>query len=104
MSTEKSQDEKQLDKLENIFDTTLDMDTSLIYKPVDIGAVLIFVFFVHLFLTFVNLYMVAIFDIFAFYFLFQIVKTNTERAYQGIANHNKDIEELKKKVKKLSKK
>ena len=55
MSSEKSPDEKQMDKLESIFtDTTLDMDTSLIYKPVDIGAVLIFVFLLHLLLIVIN--------------------------------------------------
>ena len=103
MSNEKSQDEKQTDKLESIFTDTLDLDTSLIYKPVDTNALLIGVFFIHLFLIFISPLLLFIFDIFAFYFLFQIVRANSHRTYQGLSNHNKDIEELKKKVKELSK-
>ncbi len=102
---EKTKDEKQFEKLDSIFaDPQLDTDTSLIYKPVDTNAVLIVVFFVHLFLIFVNWYILFIFDIFAFYFLFQIIRSNTDRLYIGIARHNEEIDVLRKKVKKLSKK
>lgn len=101
---EKTKDEKQFEKLDSIFaDPQLDVDISLIYKPVDTNAILIVVFFIHLLLIFVHLLVLLIFDIFAFYFLFQIIRSNTDRLYLGISKHNIELTELRKKVKKLSK-